>query len=179
MDTDAVDPLAGGLSLADSLVLVWQPLAALPDADRLADANRRAAALLTLLGNLDEPPPPLDDAPQLAAHLHRLDQKLDLLLGLMGRWHNRELELPGPQPARLGLRGVVWRAALPAGPGRISIYLHAALPSALELPATLLPLGDGQVLAEFHGLDAAAMDALERYLFRRHRRAVAQAKRPA
>jgi hypothetical protein len=159
--------------------LIWQPLAALPDADRLADANRHAAALLTLLGNLDEPPPPLDDAPQLAAHLHRLDQKLDLLLNLTGQWLKRELALPAPQPLRRGLRGVVWQATLPAGPGRISVYLHGGLPTALELPAQLLPLGDGSVLAEFHGLDSAVTDGLERYIFRCHRRSVAQARRPA
>lgn len=179
MDSNTVDPLAGGLSHADRLVLAWHPLAALPEAAELAEANRHAAALLVLLGNLDEPPAPLDESPQLAAHLHRLDQKLDLLLDLMGQWLNRELALPAPQPLRLGLRGVVWQAQLPAGPGRVTVYLRAGLPTALELPALLLPLGDGSVLAEFHGLDPAVTDGLERYLFRCHRRAVAQARRPA
>lgn len=178
MDPNAVDPLAGSLSHADRLVLVWQPLASLPEAAELADINRHAVALLALLGALDEPPPPPEESPQLAAHLHRLDQKLDLLLNLTGQWLKRELALPAPQPLRLGLRGVVWQATLPAGPGRISVYLHGGLPTALELPAQLLPLGDGSVLAEFHGLDPAVTDGLERYIFRCHRRAVAQARRP-
>lgn len=178
MDTNAVDPLAGGLSHADRLVLAWQPLDALPDAAQLIDMNRQASALLALLGSLDEPPAPLDESLQLAAHLHRLDQKLDLLLNLVGQWLNRELALPAPQPLRLGLRGVVWQATLPAGPGRISVYLHAGLPTALELPAQVLPLDDGSVLAEFRGLDPAVTDGLERYIFRCHRRAVAQARRP-
>ena len=178
MDPNAVDPLAGSLSHADRLVLVWQPLAILPEAVELADLNRHAVALLALLGNLEEPPPPLEESPQLAAHLHRLDQKLDLLLNLTGQWLNRELALPAPQPVRLGLRGVVWQATLPGGPGRISVYLHSGLPTALELPAQLLPLDDGSVLAEFQGLDPAVTDGLERYIFRCHRRAVAQARRP-
>lgn len=178
MDSNTVDPLAGGLSHADRLVLAWHPLAALPEGAELAEANSHAAALLQLLGNLDEPPP-LDESPQLAAHLHRLDQKLDVLLNLMGQWLNRELALPEPQPLRLGLRGVVWQAPLPAGPGWINLYLHAGLPTALRLPAQLLPMSDGSVLAEFHGLDPAVTDGLERYIFRCHRRSVAQARRPA
>lgn len=179
MDSHTVDPLAGGLSHADRLVLAWCPLPALPEASELADANRHAAALLSLLGSLDEPAPPLDEPPQIVAYLHRLDQKLDLLLDLVGRWLNRELALPAPQPLRLGVRGVIWQAALPAGPGRVSVYLRVGLPMPLELPALLRPLGDGSVLAEFQGLDPAVTDGLERYLFRCHRRAVAQARRPA
>ena len=93
---------------------------------RLADLNRHAAALLALLGNLDEPPPPLDDAPQLAAHLQRLDQKLDLLLDLIGHWLQPRTGAAGPRSRRVwALRGVVWRAHAAAGPGRISLYLHA------------------------------------------------------
>ncbi len=177
MEPNTVDPLAGSLTHTESLVLAWRPLSALPEAAELADANRRAAALLALLGSLDEPAPPPDEPPHLAAHLHRLDQKLDLLLDLVGQWLNRELALPAPQSVRLGMRGAVWQAELPAGPGRVSVYLRAGLPMPLELPALLQPLGDGTVLAQFQGLDPAVTDGLERYIFRCHRRAVAQARR--
>jgi hypothetical protein len=176
---DAVDPLAGGLSHTQTLALLWQATAALPNDAELAELNRRAATLLAVLGSLEEPPPPPDEPPQLALHLQRLDQKLDLLLDLVGRWLSREQPLPAAQPVRLGVRGVLWQADLPAGPGLVSQYLRAGLPAPLQLPAPLRPLGDGRVLAEFQHLEQPLVEALERYLFRCHRRAVAQARRPA
>lgn len=175
---DTPDPLAGSLSHAESLSVAWQATAAMADGLELADINRRATALLGLLGSLDEPAPLPEDDPQLAAYLQRVDQKLDLLLGLVGQWLTRELTVPAPQPVRLGVRGVLWQAALAPGPGSVSVYLRPGLPAALQLPARLHTLADGQVLAEFHGLDPQLTDALERYIFRQHRRAVAQARRP-
>lgn len=177
IETDTLDPFAGSLSHSEPLVLLWQPLATLDDID-IVDHNRHAAALLTLLGNLDEPAPMPEDEPHISAQLQRLDQKIDLLLNLAGQWLTRELALPAPQPARLGVRGVLWRAALAPGAGRVDIYLRAGLPVALSLPAVLHPAADGQVLAEFQGLDPAVTEGLERYIFRCHRRAVAQARRP-
>ena len=175
---DPNDPLAGSLSHSEALAVVWQATAALPDGLELADLNRRAVALLGLLGSLDEPAPQPEDDPQLAAQLQRLDQKLDLLLSLVGEWLARELTLPAPQPVRLGVRGVLWQTALQPGPGRVSLYLQPALPVALQLPAQLHTLPDGQALAEFQGLDPQLTDALERHIFRQHRRAVALARRP-
>lgn len=176
-EPDALDPFAGGLSHSEPLALLWQPLPTLDGVD-VADHNRRAAALLSLLGNLDEPALLPEDDPHVTAQLQRLDQKIDLLLNLVGQWLTRELALPAPRPARLGVRGVLWRADVSPGAGRVDIYLRAGLPVALSLPAVLQPAADGQVLAEFQGLDAAVMESLERYIFRCHRRAVAQARRP-
>ncbi len=181
MDTHEADPLAGSLTHTDSLVLAVSPLAALPTGQQLADANRSAAILLALLIGLDEPAPPLDESPELVAHLQRLDQKLDLLMELVGQWLHRELALPPAQLLRLGARGVAWRPAQapPAGPASVRLYLQPGLPKPLELPAVLRPLEDGSMLAEFYGLDGPVTDGLERYIFRCHRRAVAQARRPA
>lgn len=176
---DAHDPLAGSLSHSEPLVVLWHATTAPAEGAELGELNRRAAALLGLVGSLDEPPPLPEDDPQLTAWLQRLDQKLDLLLGLVGQWLDRERPMPAAQPARLGVRGVVWQASLPPGPGLVSVHLRPGLPVALQLPALLHVLADGQVLAEFQGLDAPVMDALERHIFRCHRRAVAQARRPA
>lgn len=175
---DPLNPFAGSLTHTESLTVVWRPQPALPGAADLAESNRRAAALLTLLGNLDEPTQPPEDDPQLAAHLLRLDQKADLLLNLVGQWLTRELALPAPQPVLLAVRGIVWRANEPAAVGWVDIYLRAGLPVALSLPAELTPLPTGDVLAQFQQLDAALTESLERYVFRCHRRAVAQARRP-
>ena len=159
--------------------MIWQPRTQLPGELEAIDANRRASALLGLLGGLDELPP-VDDSPQLAAHVQRLDQKLDLALELLGRLVAREQALPAPVPVQLSARAVMWRAEPPpaAGSGWVALYLLPHLPKPLELPAVLHVLDDGAVVAEFQGLEPAVSEALERFVFRCHRRAVAQARRP-
>lgn len=58
------------------------------------------------------------------------------------------------------------------------LHLLPPVPKPLELPALLQPRPDGTVVAEFQGVEPALGDALERFVFRRRRRAIAQAKRP-
>jgi hypothetical protein len=118
--------------------------------------------------------------PELAAPLLRLNQKLDLALELLGQLLARERVLPPPVPVSVSARGVSWRPdPVPtAGPGLLMLHLLPHVPKALELPALLQPRPDGTVVAEFHGVEPALGDALERFVFRRHRRAIAQAKRP-
>ncbi|GAB4357166.1 MAG: hypothetical protein Kow0073_15020 [Immundisolibacter sp.] len=179
MTSHADDPFAEALTHVDQLPLTWRPLAQWPAAPELEQANRNAIALLGLLGSLDESPPPLEDA-QLAVYLQRLDQKLDLALELLGGLLAREQVLPTPVPVRVSARGVAWKAAPApaAGPGWLTLYLLPQLPKALNLPAHLRPLSaTGEVAAEFQGLDPALTDALARFVFRRHRRAVALNRR--
>lgn len=65
-----------------------------------------------------------------------------------------------------------------AGPGFLTLQPLPHVPKALELPALPQPRPDGTVVAEFEGVEPAPGDALERFVFRRRRRAIAQAKRP-
>lgn len=180
MTSQADDPFAGALTHTDRLPLAWQPLAQWPAEPELAEANRSAIALLGLLGSLDEPPPPVEEMAELAAPLLRLNQKLDLALELLGQLLARDRVLPPPVPVSVSARGVSWRPdPVPAtGPGWLTLHLLPHLPKALELPALLQSRPDGTAVAEFQGIEPALADALERFVFRRHRRAIAQARRP-
>lgn len=180
MTLQADDPFSGALTHVDRLPLAWQPLPRLPTEPELAEANRSLVALLGLIGSLDEPPPSVEEIPELAAPLLRLNQKLDLALELLGQLLARERVPPPAVQVCLSARGVSWRPdPVPAaGPGWLTLHLLPHVPKALELPALLQSRPDGTVVAEFQGVEPPLGDALERFVFRRHRRAIAQAKRP-
>ncbi|MGH8078208.1 MAG: PilZ domain-containing protein [Lysobacter sp.] len=181
---DAHESLFGDLLACDEV----RPVAFLPgvldDATARSLAARGEALLRALAvvedGGRSEEPEPTDYA------LHRLEAKLDLLTALVAglarsddtdplqdlRWsaHGACLAVPGPLAV-----GVT---------GRFRIQPADWLPSPLVLPATVLACdSDGdtgaaaRVWLRFGPLSPALEAALERHLFRVHRRAVAESHR--
>lgn len=121
------------------------------------------------------------DLPLLA---QRMDAKLDLILGLIGRLA-RTHELP-EQPVRLSRSGLRIDLDLAAGLAvhtRVIVRLQPAdwLPDHLELPAEVFARHDGEHGARlwlaFVDLRPDLVEALDRHLFRLHRRAVAEQRR--
>lgn len=115
--------------------------------------------------------------------LHRMEAKLDLLTALVARLARRDGHDP-LHALRWTARGaeLVLPMTLAADDtGGLRIQPSDWLPDAITLPARVLsaiPTADGtQVVLAFEGLSPAVEAALERHLFRMHRRAVAEAKR--
>jgi len=112
----------------------------------------------------------------------RLEAKLDLNLLLLGRLME-QATIPLPmREVRWSIRGARLQHAdttgLPVGTqGVLQIQPCDWLPERLELPAHILAEDGGQWLwLSFPAFAPGLCDALERHLFRQHRRQIAQAR---
>lgn len=122
------------------------------------------------------------DLPLLA---QRMDAKLDLILALVGRLAQRADGLPerALRWSRDGLRVDLDSAAGLDPDTRVLIRLQPAdwLPDHLELPATVIARRQAgaqtRVWLAFVELRADLVEALDRHLFRLHRRQVAEQRR--
>lgn len=160
----------------------------LPDESRRRAAQARAETLLRALAVLedsrvDEP----DERSPADQAVRRLEAKVDLLVSLVGALLQRD---QAADPARLlqwSSRGVAIElpvadvAFVPGAPALFRIQPSDALPEAMQLPATVLavepsPAGR-RVWLRFDALPASLEDALDRHLFRMHRRAIAESRR--
>ncbi len=140
----------------------------------------RALSLIEETGEAER-----EDADPRSGELARVEAKLDLVLALLG-W---VLRAQRPDLAPVALRwsrfgACVHAATAPsAHTGLLRVALDPRLPQPLELPARLIacePEGEGvRLWLRFDRLDPALESALERHVFRRHRRAVAEARRSA
>jgi len=178
----AADQALFGESLDCSLVL---PVAVAP-----SSARGRQTQAVTLLHGLaqiedlrkEDGGEEHGDLPLLA---QRMDAKLDLILALVGRLASRADGLP-EHPVRwssAGLRIDLDHAddLLPAT--RVVVRLQPAdwLPDHLELPATVVDRDESatgtRVWLAFADLNPDLVEALDRHLFRLHRRQVAEQRR--
>ncbi|ATD67677.1 hypothetical protein CNR27_09725 [Luteimonas chenhongjianii] len=160
------------------------PVAVEPSASRGRQAQ--AIALLSGLAHIedlrkDDGGEEHGDLPLLA---QRMDAKLDLILGLIGRLA-RTHDLP-EQPvrwSRAGLRVDLDPTVGLAQRGRAIVRLQPAdwLPDHLELPAQVIARREGahgtRMWLAFVDLRPDLVEALDRHLFRLHRRAVAEQRR--
>jgi hypothetical protein len=123
---------------------------------------------------------------ELPALAQRMDAKLDLVLALIGRLVRQSAPPLPALPLRWSARGLRLALAqpvdhLPGTAGVVRLQPSEWLPDAIELPATVAASAsvDGQSMLwlRFGALPAALEEALERHLFRMHRREVAARRR--
>ncbi|NKN33217.1 PilZ domain-containing protein [Marichromatium bheemlicum] len=170
---DAVIPAAWravlGNGLAVTLTLALAPsrrAVTLPEAGvRLLDA----VAVLEDGGRAGR-----DESPPL--ELQRLEAKLDLLMQLLSTWMQEQV--PAPVTATLSAEGVVVPSALLAsGEDRLEFYPSTAFAQPLVLELDTRCTFEAMVGARWRCHDAGLGEALGRWVFRMHRRAVARARR--
>ncbi len=149
------------------------------------DAVLRAEMLLVALansegvrGNEDK-----DEHLEHGSGLQRVEAKLDLLLGLFGMLMRERGHLPpparlrwSPRGARIELHGDAL-AIRPGARGVLRVQPADWLPDCIELPARVIQADATRAWLEFQSLPPALYEALERHLFRLHRRQVAEARR--
>ncbi len=177
------DPFAEVLGYRDRLPLALTPLAAVPDEAQLAhwqDHNLRVLAAAALL---EERHRRLETNEPLEAEIERLHQKFDLMLELLGAVLRQQQPLPPARALRLTRDGLTWADPAPeVGEGRVvllDIHLHPGLPAPLLWPATIVSSHLDHSSARLLPLGSACEAALERHVFTRHRRSVAEARSPA
>lgn len=160
-----------------------RPAAFVPSASR-PDAVLAASgeALLRALAVVEDGPRP--EEPEAGDHaLPRIEAKLDLLTTLVaGLCRSDEDPVRALRWSAKGASMVLDASSAAGGSGLFRVRPADWLPSTLLLPATAIahaPGPDGiRVWLRFDALPAALEAALERHLFRIHRRAVAESRRP-
>lgn len=171
-----------GLSYEAELPLEWHPRAEPHGESLLQQMNSAAEQSLRLLSALEEFHPEHVEEHGTGHELARLEFKVNLLLDLVSHLLARQQDLPPPVPVRIGARGLQWHVG--DGPaagsvGEVAIYLNPELARPVRLPARIAdPAADGSVVAVFEGLSDPVVDLLEKTVFRRHRRQVAQSRPP-
>ena len=180
------DSFFQGLYYESNISLVWQVVDGLPADNELVNINEDNSRFLKALAALSEGAPEAgEELPQTAAELQRLDLKLNLLLEIVGELLANQRTLPAPTKVKLGHMGIEWLTenCPPSGAHVcIEVYLRSELPSPLKFHGVAV-LTDAEagsastsrrVQVRFAGLNPALQDDLEKFIFRRHRRSIAQ-----
>jgi len=128
-----------------------------------------------------------EDRGELPLIVQRMDAKLDLMLALIGRLARQSQDTLPLRPARWSRRGIRLetgaRLGAPAGAaGVLALQPGDWLPERMELAVTVLAeaasgTGGYFLWLRFEDLGGGLEAALERHLFRLHRRQVADARR--
>lgn len=184
------DPEAGvfstGLCYEDRLPLRWQPVAALPEPAGMLAVNRANEHLLRNLAALEESHSGTgadEDGQPVHQDLQRLEHKLDLLMEMIGQFLGAQLVLPEPMTTRLGADAMQWDCALGQAPTsgsalRVEVFPDRRFPSPLVFFGSVewVRPRDGGMRVElrYDGVGDALRSALEKIIFRQHRRLIAQ-----
>ena len=153
---------------------------------------RREADNLRILGTCEA----LEDRRErgedsgVAAEAHALEHKVELLIELVSQLVARGVPRPPTVAVRLSALGAVWSPAeggvasaqhppTVGTVGSLELHLRHGLAEPLRLPARAVAGEAGWPAAVvFDGLSTAELDALERFVFRQHRRMIAGRRRP-
>lgn len=187
MTATVADSPSSGLVFAGRLPLAWQQLAHLPDAIELQALERANLANLRTLFALEIHAGDSGDDPLALANtneLKRLDFKVGLLLELVSQLYALQQPMPPERVLTLTTTGLSWREAAPLAIGcvlRLDLYCNLHYPRPLILHArvteTALSASDGEIRTQFQQPSELLQEALERYIFLQHRRAIAHSRR--
>lgn len=169
--------MSGGLSVPMTAPLAWTR-------GGLEAEVSGAVRVLATVGALSERSPPgPEEATGIELEVARLHQKVQLLVELLAVAMVRAGSVPAATSLQLSAEGCSWLASHPPSRGErgeLSLWLHAAAPEPLRWPAEIVELEAGDAGTSVHArwlpLGEAALDALERFLFQQHRRAIAEAR---
>lgn len=166
----------------DEIGFAWSSVDALPDAPALARLNARNEVVLRTLALVEEHDETRSEDAE-RAEVHRLEAKLNLALELLAELvMQRQSPLPG-RAIRFNSRGLCWVADEPLELDALLLvecFVLPAWPVPLRLYARVRssePDGAGhRVCGSLEGLSDGAAIWLDKLVFRRHRRAVAQSR---
>ena len=150
-----------------------------PDAAVLRSHFARGEALLRALAVVEDGTRHDEGEAHEESALQRIAAKLDLLTALVATLAGAHVTDPPRALEWSGLGAMIAvDAPLPVGTtGLIRFQPADWLPSPLVLPAVVIASDAQVVCVRFQSLPPTLEAALERHLFRKHRRAVAQARR--
>ncbi len=174
--------VSSGVHFQAELPIAWEPLPGPPDASGQAIGHLANEELLGSLLILDESVTEAEEDAQ-QEHWRRVEAKLDLMLSLLGEMLAGQRGLPASRPLRLGgdvlcIDGIDDQPLPAAGDWlRVQLYLMPRIPRPLVVVAEVLPgAASNRLLLRLTGLPETTRDLLARFVFRQHRRAIAQAR---
>ena len=169
-----------GLALEDRLPLSWTVC----DTSNLGSLQLANQDTLRIILALEEHIPEAEERGANAPELARIDFKLNLVLDLVSKLLERHLVLPAPRLTRLTPEVVEWVADDGPSAGsnvEVQLFLCNRYPRAIVLPGRVTGTSTGadglRTSVSFEGLGDTVKEELEKLIFRRHRRLVAQARR--
>ncbi|MBK8508513.1 MAG: PilZ domain-containing protein [Candidatus Competibacteraceae bacterium] len=187
MTVNPAQPTASGLVFTGRRPLAWRETPALPDAIELHELERANLINLHTLFALDIHAGDSGDDPVALANateLKRLDFKVGLLLELVGQLYARQQDIPPQRTLTLAVSGLSWQdeTAPPVGGlVRIELYCNLSYPRPLICHARTVETtqnpGGWRIRSCFQDPSEPLQEALERYIFLQHRRAVAHSRR--
>ena len=148
-----------------------------------------AESVLRAIAQVDEVrgDEPGEDRGELPQAVVRIEAKLDLVLALIGQMARQSGQTLPLCPVRWSRRGIrletdVRSGMMPGTSGTLALQPADWLTETIELPVTVLAeaadeSGGFCLWLRFDSLGSTLESALERYLFRLHRRQVADARR--
>lgn len=154
-----------GFAVDTTLPFAWRP-------GTLTPATGHGSLLLLRVVNM------LDghEIEQDAGH-ERIEARLDLMLHWLGMQLFGDGQAPEATPLRLMTERVEWsEEAVDTTDVVLSLHVHPAIAAPLQLAAKVVESGEGRMAAELLFANPDLADAWTRWLFRRHRRAVQEAR---
>ncbi len=175
-DTD----IPGGVHFQAQLPVAWESLP--PGGAEQVSGSLANEELLGKLLILDEAVADAEEEAQ-QEHWRRVEAKLDLMLSLLGEMLAAQRGLPASRPVCLGgevlcIDGMTDQPLPEAGQVlQVQLYLMPSIPRPLVVAAEVLPTEvPHRLLLRLTALPETTRELLERFVFRQHRRAVAQAR---
>jgi hypothetical protein len=172
--------LESALLFTGMLPVRLEILAAPPAEHELQRCNESNELLLKTVSVLEDKPEH-DETDPLAQELKRQDLKISLLLDMLGSLLLQHQLLPPLCEVQLAAHGM--QLHTPEKPGdmqhcRISLYIEGSVPKPLILFGTAqASQHPGLVDITFTGTSQSVQDNIDKFIFRHHRRRVAQTRK--
>lgn len=164
----------GNILLERNLPLNWTEL----ETGSSVANTRHNQIIFDLLDSLEEPTYHKPDT-ENASEFVRIETKLNLIMQLLGELlHDRQSHLPVVS-VRFSSDTLAWRVEQPLPVGsllQVSLSPDDRIPLAMTFEARVLTVNDGWMEVGMQGLDENELAKWARWVFRQHRRQVAQAR---
>lgn len=180
MSNPGWDEFEQRVSVEELLHVATEPLAwPVPEAQALWLAERNGNTLAAIAALEERRVESAEDDNPLMQEMRRMDAKLTALVDIVNQLLAPASTLPAQRPVRFNARGAVIPTELVAPGDAMLLKLRfdhcRSLP--LEFPAKVeRQLDDGRTFVSFPTLNDALSDAIERLVFRHHRRKVAESR---
>lgn len=162
-------------NLEGRLPAAWRPALSF-SANELASFNDNNLTLFNALSLMDmSHTTESEDNSSLHADFVRLETKLGLMMSMLSRLMAQHQLVPSLAQVTIADRYARWHQDAPwqvGDVGVLELYIDVTVAVPLQLPAKINAEGE----AIYEGLSTACLNGLEKFLFRQHRRSIADAR---